>query len=168
MADFGASEMMVVAMVASSASAGMAAYSSYQAGQAQKKASEYNAALAERNAANTRAASEIAAENERKANARKMASLRAGYAESGVDISEGTPLLVAMNSAAEAEKDALRIKWGGDSQANAFLGAATLSRMQGSQAETAGNLGAGASLLKGVSSASNTYIQYDKRQSLVN
>lgn len=156
-----------VAMVAAAAGSMVAAYASIESGQAQKKAANYNAALQERQAENEKAAAAIQEENFRKQTAARMATLRTGYAASGVEISEGTPLLVAMESQANAEKDALRIRWGGETQADAFLGAATLSRAQGSQAQTAGYLGAGASLLSGAGRVAGIYGGYQTRQSLI-
>ena len=135
--------LMVAATAAST-------YAAYEGGRQQKKAAETSATLAERDAENQRAAAKIRAENYAEEARRRMATMRAGYAASGVTM-EGTPLLVMMETAREVEKDIQRIKWGGEAQAAAFEGEAGLQRMIGKQAYQQGIMGAGTSLLTGAS-----------------
>lgn len=143
----------VVAMVAATAAS---AYASYESGRQQKKAADYNASLANEQAANAREAARIKEETYRKQTTRHLASMRAAYGARGVSM-EGTPLLALMDSAKEAELDALRIRRGGEMDSNAFEGEAGLYRMMGKQAYSAGLMGAGTSLLGGASSVSRYY-----------
>ena len=143
----------IALMVAATAAS---AYASYQSGKMQKEAADTSATLAERDAANQRAAAKIRAENYAEEARRHMATMRAQYAASGVGM-EGTPLLVMMNTAREVEKDLQRIKWGGEAQANAFEGEAGLQRMIGKQAYQQGIMGAGTTLLSGASRVGTMY-----------
>ncbi len=149
---YAAAAAIIISVVASAASA----YASYQSGRMQKKAAETSAALAERDAENQRAAARIKGENYAEEARRRMATMRAQYAQAGVKM-EGTPLLVMMNTAREVEKDLQRIKWGGEAQANAFQGEAGLQRMMGKQAYQQGVMGAGTTLLTGASRAAGMY-----------
>jgi hypothetical protein len=137
---------IVLAVAATAAST----YSAYQSGKMQQRAADTSATLAERDAANQRAAAKIKAENYSEETSRHMATMRARYAASGVTM-EGTPLLVMMDTARQVEKDLQRIRWGGEAQANAFEGEAGLQRMMGKQAYQTGIMGAGTSLLTGAS-----------------
>ena len=109
---------------------------SIQAGNAAKKAAEYNAATKE---------AEAQAEEYRRRQAarRQIGSIRAGVAKSGAAF-EGTPLMVLAESAANAEIDALNARWSGGTQANLY-------RMEGRQAQRAGYIRAGTSLLTAAS-----------------
>jgi hypothetical protein len=138
------------------ASALASAYSSYESGRAQRQAAKQSASLAERDAANQRAASQIRAENYQEEARRKMATMRARYAGSGVTM-EGTPLLTLMESAREREKDLQRIRWGGEAQASTYEGEAGLRRMMGEQSYKQGIMGAGTSLLSGASKIGSMY-----------
>ena len=139
-----------VAIILSVAATAASTYAAYEGGRQQKKAADLSAKLAERDAENARAAARIRAENYAEEARRRMATMRAGYAASGVTM-EGTPLLVMMETAREVEKDIQRIKWGGEAQASAFEGEAGLQRMIGKQAYQTGIMGAGTSLLTGAS-----------------
>jgi len=143
-----------IALVVASAFA--QALSSYESGRMQRKSAETSAALAERDASNARAAAQIKAENYQEEARRRMAKIRADYAAAGVT-TEGTPLLVMMESAREAERDVQRIRWGGEAQASVYQGEAGLQRIMGKNAYTQGVMGAGTSLLSGASMATAMY-----------
>ncbi len=119
---------------------------------AQRKASNYNADVAD---ANARAAQDKAAYDEKmhKESVRKiLASQRALYGKSGLS-SEGSPLLVMEESTKAGEMDALAIRYGGDIAAAKERSSANLLRMQGKNIKTAGYIGAGSTLLAGASQA---------------
>ena len=82
-----------------------------------------------------------------------MALQRAQLADSGIDSNEGTPLLLLLDSAAEAEVEALRARYTGKVQEQGALANAGLARLQKSQAATAGAVGIGKSLLTGATNA---------------
>ena len=82
-----------------------------------------------------------AEELEREENERRLASMRAQYGASGVQL-EGTPLTVLEESAAAGERNALALRYGGAaSAASRYAGAGAL--------RATGIIGAGASLLTG-------------------
>lgn len=76
---------------------------------------------------------------------------RALLAKSGVKVEEGSPLLLQVETAAQAELEALTIRAGGDITAARLRREAILQRMRGQFSRTAGFIGAGESLLSGAS-----------------
>jgi len=76
---------------------------------------------------------------------------RALLAKSGVKVEEGSPLLLQVETAAQAELEALTIRAGGDITSARLRQQAILQRMAGRSARTAAGIGAGASLLSGIS-----------------
>ena len=80
-----------------------------------------------------------------------LSTQRALYGKSGVEMS-GSPLLTMEDTASQGELDALAIRYGGDVAAAQNRSQANLSRMQGSNAMTAGYFSAGSTLLQGASS----------------
>ena len=132
--------------------AAVAATGSIVQGRAQRKAAEYNANIAEKNA---RIELERTAEEEKRFRvlARKeIGQIRANYAASGVRM-EGSALDVLHDSAANAEADAISIRTEGRRRAQAYREGATLDRMQGRAGERAGYFGAASALLDGGSKA---------------
>lgn len=75
-----------------------------------------------------------------------LASQRALYAKAGVDLSSGSPLTVLTATAAEGGQEALRIRYGAQSQAD-------VARYTGRQAKAAGYAKATTTLLSGLGSA---------------
>ena len=143
-----------IALVAASALA--SAYASYQSGRAQQDAANFNSAMANQQAKQARDVAKIKEENYREQVRRHMATMRAQYSASGVTM-EGTPLMVMMDSAREAERDAQRIRYGGELESWAYEGESGLQKMIGKQAYKAGMVGAGTSLLSGASRAYGMY-----------
>ena len=78
-------------------------------------------------------------------------SQRALLAKAGVRVEEGSPLLLQVETAAQAELDALTIRAGGDITAARLRQEAILQRMRGQSSRTAGFIGAGKSLLSAAS-----------------
>ena len=111
--------------------------SSLQAGKAEEKA-------AERAAAQTRAAAERKAEDTRKQHQRIIAAQKAKYGYAGLT-TEGTPLLVQMESIKESEEQLRRILEGGEMEAEAYEEA-------GERAATSGQIGGVKALLSGAQS----------------
>src|SRR3972149_4109881 len=92
----------IILMVAATAAS---AYASYQSGKAQQQAANFNSEMANRQADQARAVAKIKEQTYRDEVGRRMAKMRADYAAAGVT-TEGTPLLVMMDSARQAERDA--------------------------------------------------------------
>lgn len=114
----------------------MAAGGARAQGQAAQAAANYNARSAEIEAQSREAA-------QRASSARELSAARAAIGKSGATM-EGTPLMVLAESAANAEIDALNTRYTGQRQASLY-------RAQGANARTQGNIGAGTSLLTGLS-----------------
>lgn len=148
--------VVYIAIAATVASAAASAYASYQSGKSQQAAADFNAEMAARQAKQAQDVAKIKEENYREEVARRMAKIRADYAAAGVT-TEGTPLLVMMDSARQAERDAQRIRYGGEIESFAYQGEAGLQRMTGKQAYQAGLIGAGVSLLSGASRIGGMY-----------
>jgi hypothetical protein len=114
--------MAVLAPLATAFSIGgavLGAVGTYQSMQASAAAAEYSAKVAERDIVvadqNRKAAMEqsrIAAEDKRRESRRIMASIRASYGASGVELA-GSPLDVLTDTATEQETDARRIEYEG-------------------------------------------------------
>lgn len=88
-------------------------------------------------------------EDFRRRQSRLMAARRAAGGASGLDTSTGSPLLASEDFAAETELQALRIRSGGETRATRLEQQAALTRAGGRNAQTAGFIGAGSSLLSG-------------------
>ena|SRR3989338_7296189 len=111
----------------------VSAYAAYQSGQQQAKALDYQAKVARNQATAAQQAAQVAAENARERNRRVLASQRARIGASGVIGSEGSSLLVQLESAER------------------------LRRFEAGASRRAGTLGAGASLLQGAGTVYGIY-----------
>lgn len=164
------SYVAVAAIAVGVIGAGIAAYSTYSQGQAQRKQSAYNALIAQQNAnlaakkaEMTRTATELEAERFRKQTKAFKAAQQVGYAKAGVQMA-GTPVLTAAETQRQADIDELAIRYAGSVELSNVLAeqarqeqTAVLMQMQGKQASRAGSLGAGASLLTGLGQAGTNY-----------
>lgn len=155
-----------LAAAASAVSGVIGALGAIQSANAQAAAAEYNAKIQERNSIiadqNRKQAvqtAEITAEDKRRDNRRILASMRAAYGTSGLEMA-GSPLDVLEDTAVEQELDVQRIRYEGRARAREgaiqMLGLredATLSRMEGKAAKTAGYIGAAGQLVGGIGTA---------------
>lgn len=147
----------------------MGAVGAIQSANAQADAAEYQAQVDERNALiadqnrkhNLRTA-EIAAEDKRRQNRRVLASMRAAYGASGIELA-GSPLDVLEDTALEQELDVERIRFEGRVKyregAIQMLGLrenAALSRSSAKSAKRAGYIKAAGSVLSGVGKAAGS------------
>lgn len=155
-----AAALPAIAIGASILGTVVSAVGSYEAGQRQRDVSEANRRMAEYQAKQAKQAAEVRAEQYGREAKRRMAQMRAGYAVLGVSTTEGTPLLVLMETAEEAAKDELRIRRGGEQTAWGLLQEATIQRLAGRGAYQRGVMGAGASLLGGAARAYGKYREY--------
>ena len=129
-------------------SAGAAVYSGVQ----QKKAADYNAKMSEQNAKAIDVQTREAIRRQREQNRAILSAQRASALTSGVGES-GSTLLVAMENAANLERNVRDIATSGNAQQYAALNQATLSRYQGSAAMTSGILQGTGTLLSGYGQA---------------
>ena len=128
---------------------GLSALGQHQAGRAEQGAYEYNAQITERKTTQEEY-------NSRTRLRKLMASQRALYAKAGVDITSGSPLMVLADTAAEGEKEALSIRYGGQETA-------AQQRYYGKQAKKAGTMKATSTFLTGLGQAGTQYY-YAKRK----
>jgi hypothetical protein len=152
----------VAAVVSAAVAAAASAYAMYEQGQSQAQAYKYQSELAENQGIAARQASEVAAAQAQEKNRRLMAMARTRAGASGIETTEGSPLLVLMDNAAEAELETRRIKYAGAVQEQGFRAESRLLTFEGANARRAGNIGAGATLLGG---AAQAYAGYQRGQS---
>lgn len=127
------------------------AYGMNREGEAQARASEFNAQVAEQNAEQ---AILQAAQEERRIRVlgkKEIGAMQAAYGASGIE--GGSSLDVLAESIANLELDAMNIKYAGQTKAVNFRNEARYERYRGKEARTGAQLGAAATLL---SSAADT------------
>lgn len=149
--------MIIAGAVVTLLAAGVSAYAQIRQGQQAEAVGKYNARIAEQQAASARTAAAADAETKRRQFDRILGTQRARFGASGVIGSEGSSLLVMMQSEEEAALDVARVRYGGAAQAYGLQSEATLQRFQGRQARRQGYLGATSAILTGVSGAASTY-----------
>lgn len=157
---------LAIAAIATVFGAGIAAYSTYQQGQAQAQQAAFNAMIASRNAELaarkielTKQQTELQAKKFQKHTESIKSAQRVQYAKAGVT-GEGTPLLTAADTQLNADIDELAIRYAGSIELSDVLAQEAeqrqkevLFRMRGKEASMAGSYGAGASLLSGLGQA---------------
>ena len=131
------------------AAGGLGAAGNIAQGIQQKRLSQYNAQVARQNANTERQLSLVEEMRFRRRSEQRLASQRAADVGSGFDPTFGTPANLAQESAANAELDALLIRFGRNQRANAFESQANLDEAEGRNALTRGLIGAGAQILQG-------------------
>ena len=149
--------MIAAGAIAAILGGAISAYSAIRQGQQAEAVGRYNARVAEQQATSARQAAAADAETKRRQLDRILGSQRARYGASGVIASEGSPLLVMMQSEEEAALDVARVRYGGEAQGYGLESEARLQRFQGRQARRQSYLGATAALLTGVSGAGGIY-----------
>lgn len=165
---------MLAAIIALGATGlGMQLAGQYRAGQAAEAQAEseaamreYNARLAEREAAEAQEAAAFEERKLRKGGERLKATQRARIAKAGVTF-EGSPLDVMAETARELEMDALLIRRGGQLGAQRFTAEAALSRLAGKSAllrgraqRRAAQFGMAATAIGGTAGILGTYGKY--------
>ena len=131
------------------ASAGFSAHQSIQQGKYQKGVAEYNAAVTENEAQETRNQGVEAENIQRRKTAELLSKQRAQPGASTVDLSSGSALQLQADTETLGEADALRIRSNYDSQYGSLQSSASLTKNQGSAAEKAGYTNAVGSILGG-------------------
>lgn len=115
----------------SAAATAASAAASYQSSRNQQASAEFNAGMSESNAQTTSMQAGAAEEAQRRKSNLVLGEQRAAFAQSGVDPSSGSGLLVQQQSATNAELDALNIRYQGLMQSRGLLAQAGLDRRQG-------------------------------------
>lgn len=147
----------IIAAVFSILGSAVSAYGQIKQGQQAEAVGRYNAQVAEQQAASARQAAAADAETKRRQFDRVLGAQRARFGASGVIGSEGSPLLVMMQSEEEAALDVARVRFGGEAQAFGLESEARLQRFRGTQLRRQSYLAATGSFLQGVGSAASAY-----------
>ena len=119
--------------------------------QAQKKQANFQANVARQQAESERIAASEQERDYRKSQSARLAQIRASMGASGTDTSTGTPLLALADFEGETERNALRIRSGGEIRSRRLDELGGFYNSAGRNAESAGYARAGSSLLSGVS-----------------
>jgi hypothetical protein len=128
------------------AAAALTAHETVQQGQNQSAWASHSAKMAERDATIAKQNAEYAAGQKRRQTERLLSRQRALYGKAGVTM-EGSPLIVAQETAAEGEMDALMIERGYAIEAQRYTTEGRLHAIRGAAAKRAGYWGAGTTLL---------------------
>lgn len=128
--------------------AGAMAAGQVQQGKAEQKQLDFQARVADQQAASDRQISADTERDFRKSQSARLAEIRAGM--TGTDTSTGTPLMALSDYEAETELNALRIRSGGEIQSRRLQEQAGFMRSAGRTAKQGGYYRAGSSLLSGV------------------
>lgn len=148
---------LAIAAGASVAAAGVGAIGAIQSGQAAKAQGDFQSAVMLQQADRERQDAAARETDFRAQQSRALASRRAALGASGIDPSQGSPLLTDQDFAGETELQALRIRSGGDVAATRLQQSAALQRFAGQNAVTSSYFRAGSSLLGGAGSAFGYY-----------
>ena len=128
---------------------GVSAVGTVAGGIQSQKVADYNAKVAENNAASARQDAAYEAGLQREQVRRAVGAQRAAGAASGLDITSGTPVAVLGDTAKAGEMDVLARLYAGESAAVDYQNDAARFRAEGKAAKTAGFINAGTSLLSG-------------------
>lgn len=155
----------IAGVVATVIAASVSAYSAYEQGQTQRKISKFNEKVAKNAAIAQRQAAAVEAEAKREEYQRILGAQRAGIGAAGVQASEGTPLLVQIDSAEKAALNEARIRYSGEVGAQQQEAEALIQGYIGKRAARRGYIEAGAHLLQGAGAAAGAYGRYSRGKS---
>lgn len=133
--------------------AAVAAYGAYQQGQAQKKAANFNAKVAEQNATISRKDAAMQQQQHDRETYLRMGALKANAAASGGSAGQGSALDVLGDVAGQSALERQMIGYRGEMAARGYGNTASLEKFSGKEAAKAGTISAGATLLQGIGSA---------------
>lgn len=118
-------------------------------GNAASAASKANARIAEQNAGIAMQQAGAREDQQRRGAAMELGRQAAAFSQSGVDPTSGSAMRVAADSAAQAELDALNLRYEGQMQAFGYTREAALERQRARYARNAGYFAAASSILGG-------------------
>lgn len=116
----------------------------------ERDAAEFNAQVADRDAALATFSAGIEAKDVRRENIRRMKSIRAAFAKGGVSSTSGSALTVQLEAAEQGELEAQKVLFAGQLRSDAARIRATQERARGRSAIAAGRTSAGGTLLGGI------------------
>lgn len=146
-----------VAIAALAASTALGTFASIQGGRAQKAQADYQADQAEADARAEKAAAEVRASRIRDMVEEQRGAARAAIAASGVEVNEGTPVLIDQEITRRGEEDAVLEILGGQAAMERGYGYASGLRAQGRRYRGAGWLKGTSSLLSGAAEVASRW-----------
>jgi hypothetical protein len=149
------------AMAAMAAGTAVTAYGQIQAGESQKKWSDYNAAVQRNVATNVAYQGSKEAESRRMAGQELIARQHVLYAKSGFKTAEGTPADLMLGTAAQIEDEANAILQKGEFGWERGMGEAGMTEASGKTAEQAGYWSGGSTLITGLANVGLTKSKFD-------
>jgi len=138
----------------------MGAAGQAQAGREARKAEEYNAGVLRANAQAVKTANEFDIIQQKKVGRRFVSAQQAAYGASGVKSTEGSPLEVMIDTAAQFELDQFISKWNAQTQASQLENEAKQRIKMGKAAERSGQVAAASTLLSTAGSAGKSIGNY--------
>jgi hypothetical protein len=141
--------MAFLPLVLSAVGTGVAVAGQVQAGRQAAATANYNAQLAEKQAAATDTAARETMRRARIENRRALGQQRAGFAAAGLNPDDGSPLQVQAETAAILQLNAVEEQKIAQQQTQSLLGQASAERLYGQSARRGANLAAAGSLLGG-------------------
>lgn len=137
--------------------AAVAAAGSYSQSKNAEKAADYSAKVEKVNAQNILSQAAANEDAQRRKSAVQMGQQRAALAESGISLSSGTGLDLTNESAINAERDALNIRYSGKLNADNAFAQAGLDQMKAKQYKNSAGLGAATSALSAYSGSGGSF-----------
>lgn len=153
----------ILGLVAQIGGGVMQAVGAVNEGEAAAQAAEYNASQARQNAA---LSLQQSAEEERRLRVmgqKDIGAARAAYGASGVSADSGSVMDVIGESAANAERDALTARQGGQQKASMFMQESDFYKRGGANARSNSYLKAAGSLLGTGASAADSYTKLKRK-----
>ena len=140
-----------MALILGLAGGAIGALGAIQQGNANAAAADYNKEVAKRNKEAVADQLYVDIADKRLENRRQMASLRAAYGSSGLQL-DGSPMEVLEDTATENAYDIAKMRYGARMKIKGYSEQATLFGMEKKAAKTAGYIGAASAMIGGVSS----------------
>lgn len=141
-----------MAQVFSLMGAGVKAAGQVQAGNEQASVDQYNAGADLTNATNINTSAELNAAQKDQEDRRRLGAAAAAFSASGVQM-QGSPLQVMADLTRQGELSKQTILYNGQQNAQVYRQRASTETAEATQAKTAGQIGAGATLLTSIGSA---------------
>ena len=151
--------MAFLPVVLSAVGTGISVAGQVQAGRQASATANYNANLAEQQAAATDAAARETMSRARLENQRALSTQRAGFAAAGLNPDDGSPLQVQAETAGILQLNAVEQQKQSTLRSQSLLGQAAADRLYGQSARSGANLAAAGSLLGGAASTARDYLK---------
>jgi len=154
--------MAVAVPIVMAVGAMVSAYAQYRSSQQQQAVSEYQADVYETEAIEAEKSAKYNEDRHRESIRSMLATQRALYGASGVDLASGSASAVMLETKREGELDALQIRRGGEVDAVSARNKAMLERYYAKSAKRMMPFQVGSTLLSGAASAMGAYSGYAK------